>query len=45
MIHALIGVFFFFLFALPDGYAMQETKMTILKSSSLSLASHFQPSL
>jgi hypothetical protein len=28
MIHALIGVFFFF--ALLEGYAMQEAKMTIL---------------
>jgi cell division protein FtsB len=44
MIHALIGVFFFFVIvALPDDYAMQEAKMTILNW--LQVLSHLPSSL
>jgi serine phosphatase RsbU (regulator of sigma subunit) len=43
MIHALIGVFFFFVIALPDDYVMQEAKMTILNR--LQVLSHLPSNL
>jgi hypothetical protein len=43
MIHALNGVFFFFVVALPDDYAMQEAKMTILNR--LQVLSHLPSNL